>query len=356
VKHMKTTWKCVSAAGIAVVLCAGVWLAHRQIRSSSPRTEPLTRRDLPTEPLAVNGVMGTNELHSKQTLATITTGNEKLARPARSERIRLVVDDPSHAGFAKRVKALLAIKTKLTEAEILALYHYLQVPGRNPTDRDRENWLRNDMMDKLIEQESVPHGLVDLLVGIYQDRNQDVVMRDYAVQHMTPLYGKMSAEDQAAVRQSLWQATQETDSTIAGTALLALLRLAQPGPAVSPDLSNGIDVGQIAAAAYKLAADDRCGKLSRTTAVQVCGQLHVAEALPVIEQLSKNAPDLVLRVAATAALGDIGGAEAIQTLTSLTSSPDQLQVVASKAALNRLVKRTGILTAMGDTVQPKEAP
>ena len=162
-------------------------------------------------------------------------------------------------------------------------------------------------------------------------------MRDYALQHMTPAYGQVSDQEKANLRNALWQAVGETDTSIAGTALLALLDISggqSPAAAGSPS-TTGIDRAQLGQTALKLATDDNCGQLARITAVQVCGRMQIEQALPVLEQLAQTAPSIPLRIAATAALGDIGGTEAVQLLQRLAESPEPRQALAAQSALLR---------------------
>jgi HEAT repeat protein len=166
-----------------------------------------------------------------------------------------------------------------------------------------------------------------MLVAVYHDPAQDVVMRDYSVQHMAPAYEKVSDQEKSNLRDALWQAAGETDTSIAGTAILAMLDIAQTEPTM--------DRGRLADTAFKLAADDRCGELARITAVQVCGRMGVEQALPIVEQLAQTAQSIPLRIAATAALGDIGGTEAVQILQRLAESSEPRQALAAQSALHR---------------------
>ena len=214
-----------------------------------------------------------------------------------SEAMRLIVQPDGKAGFMERVAAVHAIQGDLTAAEVRAFQDYLLVPAHNQDSRVLENWLRNEMLDKLAGQPALPAGLPKVLIAIYEDADQDVVMRDYAIQHMNPAYAQGGPEGKAALQQALWQATSETDSSIAGTALLALDDLAE---------SNAeFDRDKIARTALKLANDDQCGELARITAVQICGRMGVTQAASVTLQLAQQAGSIPLRIAAIAALGDV---------------------------------------------------
>jgi HEAT repeat protein len=241
----------------------------------------------------------------------------------------------STISFAERVAKIHALPADLTALESQALYGYLLAPSPASGDnRQEENWLRNELMDKLTAQAALPKDLVQVLVAIYQDPAQDIVMRDYAVQHMRPAYAQAGLEDQATLQQVLWNAVTETDSSIAGTALLALRDLAQDHHEIEPN--------QLGEAALKLAADDRCGELSRITAVQVCGRLGMNQTSPLLLQLVQQAGSVPLQIASIAALGDVGDEAARNYLRQLTGQADLRLRPALETALKKLNGRQGI--------------
>ena len=259
--------------------------------------------------------------------------------------LRSILNGDIRPGYAECVKALQAINRDLMVEEAQALYLYLLTPRNESQNRAGENWLRNDIMDKLAQQTALPLGYPDVLVAVYQDHQQDPVMRDYALQYIPSVYERANTEEKTNLCTALWQALGETDSSIAGTSLLALLGISG-GSGTDVSFANTVDNGvgasstsgraQLAQAAFKLANDDHCGELSRITAVQVCGRMKVEQALSVIEQLAQNAQTMPLRIAATAALGDLGNPAATDILKSLAVNSDPRQVPAAQSALNRL--------------------
>jgi len=238
------------------------------------------------------------------------------------------------SSFADRVKVLRARTANLADDEIKALYSYLLTPAHSDNEsRSDENWLRNVMLDRLTQQPNLPAGLAVVLISIYQDPQQDVVMRDYAIQHINPAYDRANTDDKAALNLVLWQAAGETDSSIAGTALLALSDLAR---------SNAeFDRDQIAQTALKLAGDDNCGELARITAVQLCGQMGVQQASALIQQLARQTGSIPLRISAIAALGNLGDQGAETFLQEIAAGSEDRLKPAAETALKRLKKRLG---------------
>ena len=238
------------------------------------------------------------------------------------------------ATFAERVKRVHELPRNLSDQDVQAFLAYLAAPAASvPADRSRENWLRNEMMDKLVETPALPSGLVRALVSIYQDPAQDVVMRDYAVQHMGPVYARASAPEKAVLQNALWQAAEETGSSVAGTALLVLSDLA-------PDYRE-FERSKLEEVALRLAGDDHCGELSRITALQICGRLGLKEAAPVMLQLARTAENIPLQIAAIAALGDVGNEEARAYLRQLAQQPEPRLQPALETALRKLNERLG---------------
>lgn len=254
--------------------------------------------------------------------------------------------------FGKRIEAVYSLGHNLDSAVLDSLFEFLANPNLETGAEGRERFLRNEIMDKLVQQETVPDGLANLLLAIYENRQQDIVLRDYALQHMPVAYEKMTDEEKASLNEAMWQATAETDSSIAGTALLALLDVVGPTPP-SGDVVGSLtasvasaapvdDRTRLAQTALRLASDERCGELARITAVSVCGRLGIREALPAITQSAQSAPSIPLRIAAIAALGDMGDRQAEAFLRQVAQSSETRLSGAAEAALKRVQKRLGV--------------
>ena len=293
-----------------------VWLNHHRRGASSPRFEPTAA----TVRTNASAVIGTTRTQATPVVLAPET--------------RPIVVPNGQTAFVDRVKAIRALNRELTAEECKAFYAYLLAPAHSPAgDRQNENWLRNVMLDKLVEQQVLPSGLADALVAIYRDPEQDVVMRDYAIQHITPMYDRASTEEKATLSQALWQATGETDSSIAGTALLTLNDLAQNNTEFEKD--------KIAEAALKLTGNKQCGDLSRITAVQICGRMGVTQAAPLVLELAQGAGSIPLRITAIAALGDLGDQSVETFLQGIAAGSDDRLKPAAESALKRLKKKLG---------------
>ena len=246
----------------------------------------------------------------------------------------------SGAPYLQRLAALRALPANLTADDFKALSAFLlQRTGEDDTQMGQA--LKNELMNRLCALDPQPDELIDLFIGIYHDRNQSDVLRDYAVQHLAALCQQMAATPPGAAQnadpklaeaeEALWEAVAETQNSIAGTALLGLTRLVQGGVA--------IDEERIGRAALKLAYDDSAGELARISAYQVCGRLNVQSALPVIETAAQGSSTVALQISAIGALGLIGGQNDLPLLQQLLQSSEARLKAPAQTAMNRIEQR-----------------
>jgi hypothetical protein len=245
----------------------------------------------------------------------------------------------ANAKFAERLEAVKQLGAKLTSEEIKALYDYLLMPNSATAAGHRsEELLRNNLMNRLAEQETLPADFAKVLIRIYNDRRQDAVIRDYAVQHLSAAYARLNDQEQTNAMEAFWQATKERDSSIAGTALLALTQITSESAPAAASPTHLASVNKLAQTVVAVAENDNSGELARITAVSLCGRLHLVEALPITNSLVDSAESIPLRIAAIAALGDFGSPAAKAALERLSVNSDPRLKMAAGSALRRLGK------------------
>lgn len=314
---------------IAVLLGIAIWF-HPARQTATPQSvsKPVlpSSQSKPTE-------------HTRLTSTLVpgipTGGNTN--QQVLSAGVRLIIDE--QAGYAARSTAARTAITNLTGEDRQALYTFLLHPS--PLDKDQLGQvLKNEVLDELCVLNPPPPGLGDVLEEMYHDQSQNVVLRDYAVQHMVALYEQVenTSDNGAAgpnglsrIQDTLWEALNETDSSIAGTALLGLERLSQE--------YTGFDQGKIATTALHVANDNSAGELSHITAYQVCAQLNVQEALPVIEAAAQNSQTLSQQISAIGALGVLGGANDLALLQSLFQGKEERLKLPALTAIRRIEQR-----------------
>ena len=225
------------------------------------------------------------------------------AIPAERDDVRRIVN-PGTASTAERLRQVHALPDDLSAADREAVARYLKY-GENS---DIELVIKNDLMNKLRNQKTLPPELTGVLLELYSDRKQNITVRIYALQHLRPQY---ELTRDAAIRQAFYDALNETDNEIAGVALLALRYLCTEYP-------KEFDTAVISRRAAEIAQDGNVNNLTRLSAVQVAAMLGNAEIEPAIRSLAENASTpLTLRLSAIAGLGQLKRPESRPTLEQL---------------------------------------
>jgi len=277
--------------------------------------------------------------------------------------IPMITDDPT-ADFHARLRAIHALPDNLTRSDIEALHAYLSTPGGEPG----EIVIKNDLLNVLRRQTTFQTGhqisaIENLLVDIYSNTNQSVILRDYVIQHLVTWHPH--AEDKTLIRDTLWSALSEVDSSIAGTALLGLHRLSSrnadidsariaevavalaeggnPESASSPNPAILTLEPQTLNPRFQRGAPEPStdiGELTQIAALRVCGERGLKKALPVAQKLAEKAETIPIQIAAIAALGDMGNWQEEIVLLELSKANNPRLKLAVESALMRLRKRT----------------
>ena len=147
---------------------------------------------------------------------------------------------------------------------------------------------KNRIMDELLNQPVIPADYGDVMVALFRDRSQDVITRDFAVQHIG-LYAQAlsrrgvydpDSADARSCRAALLEAADETRTIVAAAAFRALADVAQFDP--------HIDGRRLDDRLSSCAADASASVAARVMAVQLCGERRVASALPALRRLAAD--------------------------------------------------------------------
>lgn len=229
--------------------------------------------------------------------------------------IQLILD-PSKENRL-RADAIARLPKKVSDSNWQALKKFLAARDAS-NDKQIIQVLKNQLMDALCAMRPPPPELGDALIAIYRNADENVVIRDYAVQHLAALDQQLIANsdswalgERSTVQAVLWEAVGEKQNSIAGTALLGLTRLLEDDPQ--------IDRLRLEKAALKLASDITAGELSRITAYQVCGVLNIKDALPTIESAAQQSSTIPTQISAIGALGVLGTSQDVSVLENLRS-------------------------------------
>lgn len=177
-------------------------------------------------------------------------------------------------------------------------------PGTSPAELASE---KNQVMDDLLNQPQIPSDYGDVMVELYRDKSQDVLTRDFAVQHIG-LYAQAlerrgeydaDAAGSQKLRTALFDAAGETRSIVAAAAFRALADMSE--------FDSRIDARRLNSLLSRCAADSSSAPAARAMAVQLCGERRVSAARSALESIldDGSAPE-VLRSSARCAISAIG--------------------------------------------------
>jgi hypothetical protein len=327
--------KLLAALLLGATTLAGLWLWQRH---TPPPTRPLPGEAGHAVATAAPPPPVATRFASPVKMVTVRWAaplKDVSQNPVQASRLAIDLLVEPGADYHQRLAAIDALRSHMTEAEWIKVRGFLL--ERDPADSSQmEQALKNRLLDVLSAMNPPVAEFSDVLIQIYHDQGQDEVIRDYAVQHLAAYYEEAGAQidgsEQAAVQQALWSAVGETQSSVGGTALLALKNLSQQFPAQ-------FDQNRIAAAAVQMADNNSAGELSHVTAYQVCAQLNVREALPVIVAAAQSSPTLPQQISAIGALGLLGGPEQTSLLNWVLAGNEDRLKPAARHALEQINAR-----------------
>ena len=183
-------------------------------------------------------------------------------------------------------------------------------PGTSPAELASE---KNQVMDDLLNQPQIPSDYGDVMVELSRDKSQDILTRDFAVQHIG-LYAQAlerrgeydaDAAGSQKLRTALFDAAGETRSIVAAAAFRALADMSE--------FDSRVDARRLDALISRCAADSSSAPAVRAMAVQLCGERRVTAASSALQSIldDGSAPE-VLRRSARCALDSINGKEISQ--------------------------------------------
>jgi len=142
-----------------------------------------------------------------------------------SDNVKLMIGFGEEKDYPTRYKAVHQLEKTLSRPDVEALYTFMNMrPDHQPNLKPLAvNALKNEILNNLISQESIPEDLSQQIVSMYENREMDVVWRDYSIQHILPYYekeyelGSTIAESDTkrqAFTNALHQAVQATGSVL----------------------------------------------------------------------------------------------------------------------------------------------
>lgn len=214
--------------------------------------------------------------------------------------------------------------------DVQALMDYLRATdGALRIERDAA--LKNDVLNLLRNQATLPDGLADLLMEMFACKAQPSEVRDYALQHLGALQkDDLDAQRRQNRRDLFVAAAKDIREPFAGTALYSLSAIGQMSKAQEAELRR-LTVAACGAAANPLA---------RMSALQLAGERGYREVLPVVRNLLDGARrDAVTDMVAVGTLGLLGGRDDLSRLERLKTRGGQRLRPAVETAIRRIEGR-----------------
>ncbi len=235
--------------------------------------------------------------------------------PAPTSRVAAVLGrDGAGTDLTARLTAAQALGNELQPVELAALYAFMaRKAGEDALPVDKLAVIKNDVANALLNQTRPPREFGPCLVRMFSDRTHDTLWRDFCAQFLGRWYPRTSGDERVQIRDVLWQATAETDTQVAGTALIALRDNVGQGD---------IDKDRLARRACDLAADAKVCEPVRVTALQVGAGLGHQPALALAREIVNGNSGACLKMSAVAAIGMLGDASDLACLERLSQSPD----------------------------------
>ena len=259
-------------------------------------------------------------LSIKESANTTTTSVDYLA---------IVLD--KNQSTAVKIKSVDLVSDNLSEIEQQTVIDFI----KDSPNGTGEYVVKNNLMNRLVDQNKPMSGLNDAFIAIASDKNQDIVVRAYALQHLRPLYER---NRDVAIKDFFYQALQEEDTEVAGGAMLALNYLMNHN-----EYGADFERESVIQQAKKIALNDTSNNNNRITAIQVAS---VGKDPELVDGLRKIISDKnshpALRISAIAGLGAIGDESDIAALKVIAQSKN-FEKLAALAAINKISNRRGVI-------------
>ena len=259
-------------------------------------------------------------LSVKESANTTTTSVDYLA---------IVLD--KNQSTAVKIKSVDLVSDNLSEIEQQTVIDFI----KDSPNGTGEYVVKNNLMNRLVDQNKPMSGLNDAFIAIASDKNQDIVVRAYALQHLRPLYER---NRDVAIKDFFYQALQEEDTEVAGGAMLALNYLMN-----HDEYGFDFERESVIQQAKKIALNDTSNNNNRITAIQVASvgkDPELADSLRKIISDKNSHP--ALRISAIAGLGAIGDESDIAALKIIAQSKN-FEKRAASAAIKKISNRRGVI-------------
>jgi hypothetical protein len=247
------------------------------------------------------------------------------------DNIKLIIGQGETRNYYVRVREIHNLKKNLPPEQVEALYRFLYEKLDKQELPDLQfNGLKNEIVIELMKQTTKPEALSGHLVAMYYDKSFDPTWRDYCVQFFGKWYEQAPVnESREAMVKGLYDALQERNSSLGGTAITMLCHLTH---------LKEFDKDKISDLAYELMTAPDCAKSGKINAMQVCAELRNKKALPIARDWAANSNEMFVKMSAIAAVGMLGDPSDLPLLNHYKNSSDIRLSGPAKAAMAKINK------------------
>ena len=250
-------------------------------------------------------------------------------KPPPVNHLAVVLD--KNQSTAVKIKSVDLISDNLSDQDQQTVIDFIK---KSPNGTG-EYVVKNNLMNRLVAQNKPMPGMNAAFIEIASNKNQDTVVRAYAVQHLRPLYER---NRDIAIKDFFYQALLEEDTEVSGGAMLALNYLMN-----HDEYAADFDRAPVIQQAKKIALNDTANNNNRITAIQVASTTSDPE---LVEGLRKIISDKnnhsALRISAIAGLGTIGDESDIAALKVIAQSKN-FEKRAALAAIKEISNRRNVI-------------
>ena len=234
-----------------------------------------------------NDIVRKEKSHSNQTYIQKFIYNNPIREKVPAEATGVLVTNPS-----------LPDPKPISDGNMISLTQHvsLKVNGNDAAQMASD---KNQVMDELLNLPQISSDYAETMIALFRDSTQDVVVRDFAVQHIglyaqalnrRGQYDPKSAEAERC-RSALFDAADETGTIVAAAAFRALADVSEFDSCISARRLNN--------ALVRCASDESASSAARIMAVQLCGERQVKESKESLRSIvSSSSISKPLRLAA----------------------------------------------------------
>ena len=228
----------------------------------------------------------------------------------------------------------------LSSDDVAALRDFLTWSNDRFPEGMREieiNAIKNDVLDRLLRQNTLPEGIGTQIVEMYRDTTADSVWRDYCVQFMTPCYERLTTE--YAEHTEGLKSNQSVDE-------LNLILEALIGLGTLSKTYDAFDREAVVSKSSEIALDESVSSMSRTTALRLSAGMSNSEqgisndeVAEIARLVAQSGDTVLLRSAAIVTLGEMGSEADRELFESYVLSDDRQIAGAAGLALQKMDAR-----------------